>query len=151
MYQSFSCRSGNCLRIIRSFTVGKKTIITVKIIWQCGLSSINCALINKKAMFGILEKLHKVLEAVLRTEQTQHLIFKKINKMENELQALEDILTNIKGSVATIATELQNKIGSLPDGAISAADVATFKSDLQGTADSLAALAAANAVPPVNS
>lgn len=103
---------------------------------------------NLNAMFGIFEKLHRIWQSVQRTEQMQHLIIQKLNKMANEFQDLEAILTNIKGSLATIAVELQNKIGGLPDGALSAADVATFKADIGATADAMAALAAANQVPP---
>lgn len=71
--------------------------------------------------------------------------------MANEFQNLEDILTNMKTTIATIDDELSGKLGQLPDGAISAADVATFKADFQATADNLKSLATLNAPPVINS
>lgn len=39
-----------------------------------------CIHLKQKAMFGILEKLHRIYEVVVRTEQTQHLINLKLTK-----------------------------------------------------------------------
>jgi len=63
-------------------------------------------------------------------------------KIMSALTDQEQILAGIKADIKVVADKLSSQAGGLPEGAMSAEDVATFKKELQDTADQLHAVAA---------
>ena len=102
-------------------------------------------------MFGIIEKLHRVWEAVLRTEQTQHLIIKKLDKMANEIEDLKAEVAQgitVEESAITLIVNLADKLDQVTDLSQLTQITADLRAERQKLADAITANTPAQ---PVNS